>query len=346
MLQKLKIAVFSRPGPCFPNVISQGLVDMLRDLQIESKIFYDSIPMLMRLLPLNKKPKRWYNNLQFRIRNKLVHYREDKKLIKELKKYDAIIISECYPNAFWRNYFAIEELKALFHGPVISYTESPLNAAPLNKERLLDKDDYGEDIYDFNLFVTDVMETKISPNEKQAIAGNNLSHNTSLTITAKKEFTAVVDFAQPGYERYREQQLHTLVKMGIKTIVLEGRYPIEEIRNIYAQASVFFISFPETFGLPIAECLACGAYVFTPDSAWPMAWRLDEHPVSMAPGILPSCFRVYSNEADLENQLREIMNTYDPKNTPAVVFNTFLAHYRKFYYGDREALQSLLNKFN
>ena len=319
---------------------------MLADLKIESKIFYDSIPMLMRLLPLSKKPKRWYNNLQFRIRNKFVHYRRDKRLIRELKKYDAIVISECYPNAFWRNYFAIEELKSVFGGPVISYTESPLDAAPLNKEKLLDKDDYSESIYDFNLFVTDVMETKIGPGERQAIAGNNLSHNTSLTLTEKKAFIAVVDFAQPGYEQYRQQQIQTLAKMGIQTIALEGRYPIEEIRKIYAQASVFFLSFPETFGLPIAECLACGAYIFTPNSAWPMAWRLDEHPVSMAPGILPDCFRVYNNEADLENKLRQIMETYDPKNTPSAVFHTFLEHYHKFYYGDKEALQSLLNKLN
>ncbi|MEO5684457.1 MAG: hypothetical protein ABIQ88_17585 [Chitinophagaceae bacterium] len=340
----MKIAILSRPGPCFPNVISLGLAATLDEIGVKNKIFYDSIPMLMRLLPFSKKPKRWSNSLQYRIRNKVSAYVKDQRLLKELSEYDAIILSECYPNAFWKNYFAIEELKRKFKGPVISYTESPLDAAPRNKMRLLDKDDYNEDLYDFNLFVTDTMEVKKEPGPRQAVFGTNVSHNTTLVPGKKKAFIAIVDFAQPGYESWREQQIRVLNKLNIETIILEGRHPIEEMRRIYAEAAVFFLAFPETFGLPIAECLSCGTAVFTPSSAWPMAWRLDEQPVSMGPGILPDCFHVYDDEVDLEKRLAAFIESYDLQKTSLAVFNSFSTHYNRFYAGDKQALEYLLRQ--
>ena len=319
---------------------------MLNELGVANKIFYDSIPMLMRLLPLRKKPKRWHNNLQFRIRNKLTHYSKDKHLLKELQQYDAIVLSECYPNAFWKNYLAIEEFKKIYEGALISYTDGPLDAAPLHKIKHLDKDDYDESVYDFNLFVTDTLEIKTRVHDKQAVAGICIAQNAALRPQQKKEFIAVVDFAQPGYEAYREQQIRVLRKTGIKTIVLDGTYPIQTIREIYREAAIFFLSFPETFGLPIAECLACGTYVCTPDSAWPMAWRLDAAPLSWAPGVLPDCFRVYQNETELENMLLGLRAEYDLVKTPLAVFNRFKEYYPRFYNGDEQALKNMLEQLN
>lgn len=340
----MQVAILSRQGDCFPNVISQGLAGMLDELGVKSKIFYDGIPMLMRLLPLNKRPKRWHNNLQFRIRNKVVNYSKDRNLIKKLNNYDAIILSECYPNAFWKNYFAIEELRNLCRGPIISYTDGPLAAAPLHQIRHLDTNDYAESIYDFNLFVTDKIEIRKELNRKQAVIGLNIAQHTGLHPSKKEEFIAVVDFAQPGYDVYRMEQINTLKRLGINTIILEGRYSMKDIRKIYQQASVFFLSFPETFGLPISECLACGAYVFSPDSAWPMAWRLNERLMPMGQGALPDCFQIYTSEAELENKLIKIKKTYDAEKTPLDVFNTFLENYAKFYYGDKDALKYILDQ--
>lgn len=300
--------------------------------------------MLMRLLPLNKKPKRWYNNFQFRIRNKLTNYLADKKLISELNNYDAIILAECYPNAFWKNYFAIDEMKKKYRGKFISYTEAPIDSAPLNKLKHFDKDDYDEGIYDFNLFVTDLMEVKSNLNSKQVVAGINISHIESLHPYPKKEFIAVVDFAQPGYEMYREQQINVLAKLKINTIALEGYYDIEEIRKIYSQAAVFFLSFPETFGLPIAECLASGTYVYSPDSSWPMAWRLNEDAKPMGEGILPDCFKIYRNNEELENKLTELLKDYNQEETPIKVFNTFIENYNNFFYGDKKAVKYIIDQ--
>jgi hypothetical protein len=340
----VRIAIFSRPGACFPNIISLGLRGMLNDLGIENKIFYDSIPMLMRLLPLSEKPKRWHNNLQFRIRNKITHYFADRKLMREISKYDAIILSECYPNAFWKNFFAIKELRNRYKGCIISYTESPLDSAPLNKKKQMNDYDYDELLYDYNLFVTGLMEVKTDLKQNQAVIGVNLDNKELLKPTEKDEFFALIDFAQPGYETQRKQQLSVLKKLGVKYIALEGRYPIDEIRRLYSKAAVFFLAFPETFGLPISECLACGTYVFTPNSSWPMAWRLDENPVSMGPGLLPACFQVYDGDMDLENKLKNLMHTYNLKHTPEYVFNNFIEHYGRFYFGEPNALLDITKK--
>ena len=107
----MKIAILSRPGDCFPNIISKGLVEMFAKENVYAEIINDAIPMLMRLLPLSEEPKHWKNNLHFRIRNKIKFYFHDYKIINRLEKYDAIILSECLPNAYWRNYYDIESLK-------------------------------------------------------------------------------------------------------------------------------------------------------------------------------------------------------------------------------------------
>ena len=233
-----------------------------------------------------------------------------------------------------------------YQGYLISYTEGPLDSAPLNKQKHLDKDDYDESIYDFNLFVTDIMELRKELNTKQALAGVNISNYEILTPIHKTEFLAVLDFVQPGFEKYRHDQIRVLQSLGIKTIQLEGWYKIEEIRRIYSQASAFFLSFPETFGLPIAECLACGAYIFSPDSSWPMSWRLDKNLVSMGPGQLPDCFQIYQDEADLRLKLSVLLKAFNPLQTANSVFNIYTKHYNHFYAGNQQGIQYLLDQLN
>jgi hypothetical protein len=342
----MKIAIISRSGPCFPNIISQGLMHSLKQLDNHVDIFYEGIPFLMRLLPLSKRPKRWHNNWHFRLRNKIIFYLKDKAFIKTLNNYDIIIISECYPNAFWKNYFAIEELRKLYKGKVVSYTEAPIEAAPANKLRHFDEDDYDETRFNYNLFVTDRMEIEWVLNEKQSKFGINLTYNKKLVPKTKTNFIAVVDFAQPGYENIRATQLAILKKLEIETIVLEGRYPIEEIQEIYRNAAIFFMAFPETFGLPIAECLACGTMIATPSSSWPMAWRINENPKSNEEGTLPSqCFKVYKNETDLEQMLIDLQQNFDFIETPLKVVREFKNVYSHFYNGNIEALKSMMKDF-
>lgn len=344
-IQIVKVAICTRTGDCFPNIISRGLSDLLNQLRIEHKVFDNSIPFLMRLLPLNEKPTRWHNSFHYRVYNKLKYHKQDRQLLQQLKKFDIIILSECLPNAFWKNYLAIETLKEKLNKPVLSYTDAYIENAPLHRKLWLGANDNGAERFAKNLCPSPVTELKSKENDNWKAIGVNISVS-GLKPVVKKEIIAVVDFAQKGYEAYREQQLSVLKKLGIKTIVLEGRYPIKQIREIYQQAAMFFLAFPETFGLPIAECLAGGAYIFTPQSGWPMAWRLDEQPMPWGPGKLADCFKVYANEDELVHQLVEIIQHYDKEKTPLKVFDSFMRHYPTFYYGDGQALKEVLSSIH
>ena len=106
------------------------------------------------------------------------------------------------------------------------------------------------------------------------------------------------------------------------------------------------MAFPETYGLPIGECLASGTRIITPNSSWPMAWRLNDQPMPWGPGDLPECFTVYQSEGELENQLLKLMQEFDGKKTPFQVFDTFIKHYPDFYYGNLDALKDILKQYN
>lgn len=338
----MKVGIFSRTGACFPGIISTGLSEMFHELGIENEIIPGSIPFLMRLLPLSDRPKRWNNNLSFRLRNKLAFFIRDRRLIRRLQQYDAIVISECYANAFWKNYFAVETFRLHFHKPVISYTEAPLNAAPVNRLNELETGDYDETRFDYNLFVSERMEVAAGIRSNQAVIGMNIV-NPALYPEKRERLFALLDFDQPGYETFRAQQVRVLTKMGIETVSLKGRYPIEEIRKIYRQATLIFLSFPETIGLPIAECLACGTVVASPDISWPMAWREDSEQFEQ-PGKLPACFLVYSDDKDLEQKLGELLHRYDPERTPVETRENFVKHYDRYFRGNKQALAGLLKQ--
>ena len=339
----MKIAILSRDGGCFPNVISVGLSSMLNKLNIENKIFHNSIPYLMRLLPLNKQPKRWKNNWHFRIRNKLKYFKDDLLLTKELKFYDIIILSECLPNGLWYNFLDIETLRKKLKKPVLYYCDGPLTSAPIHKKLLLEKGDYDNSRFDFNLFITNRIEIHAEVEEKSQVIGLNIESQIGKE-TEKKEFFALLDFVHPGYEAYRFQQIEVLKKLNINYLELQGKYSPEAIRNLYKEASIFFLSFPETFGLPIAECLASGTKVFTPYSNWPMAWRLNKDIMPWGPGELPSCFAVYENKNILEKILLREKDNYDLAISPKETKKCFIEHYPDYYYGNLDNLKKALTE--
>ena len=129
-----------------------------------------------------------------------------------------------------------------------------------------------------------------------------------------------------------------LDELGIKTICLSGKYTFDQIRSIYKKSAVYFMQSYEAFGLPIAECLACGVQIFTPNSGWPMAWRLDEKPEVHGPGILPTCFTVYDGEHDLRKKLFLFKQAYNLQMTPKIIFENFTLNYPHLYYGNQKEI--------
>jgi hypothetical protein len=332
----LKVAILTRPDFRSPRVLADSLKDHLERQGAEVEVFY-GIDVLNRLVSL----KRSGLSIHFWLTKKMKNYFNDKRLLKKLKKFDTIIISECIPNAFLSKMYNIEKFKKMIKKPVGLYEVYYLENAPTQID-FLKKDKNGlSEKYDFHLSVAEVTEIKKTTVRNWYPIGLK-SEFWNLKPLPKKEIFAIVDFVQPGYEMIRETQIKALNKAEIKYIALDRTYTFAEVRNIYQEAAIFFIQFPEAFGVSILECLCCGCQIFTVRSAWPMSWRLNENPAIHGEGILPDCFTIYQDEVQLVKELIAFKSNYDLKESPKKVFDNFLAHYPHYYYGNEAEMSRLV----
>lgn len=315
-----------------PEILAQSVKLQLHDVGFSGDINYN-IDCLSRLVPFNKSKVR----LHFWLRRKLQFWLKDYRTLKEIKKANFVIVSECSPNAFWQHLYGIERLKQLVNVPVINLEVYHLENAPTQYELLLKNKQPLLNRFDFHFYVSPVTEIKEN-NPTKGFCIGLLASSWKMSPAGKSTLFAIVDFAQSGYELIREMQIQVLNTLGIPFVSLQGEYTISEIRSLYQQASIYFMQSPEAFGLPILECLCAGAQIFTPDSAWPMSWRLDEKPLVHAKGLLPDCFCVYNNEVDLMEKLSAVKANFHSVNTCQEVFNNFLQHYPHLYYGNKSAI--------
>lgn len=272
-----------------------------------------------------------------------LHWWADSRLFSKLAQMDAVILCGTTPNAFRRRSYDVDRLRRATGRPVLYYSVQYLENAPSLVRRLRDQGDHGVEVFDWHLAVSDVTELRGRPRPPWHHIGLYL-RSTGLRPVEKSSFLAVVDFARPGFERYRHEQVQVLTDLGIPFLTLDRPYPMAEIRQVYRRASLFFIQFPESFGMPIAECLACGALICTPHSSWPMAWRTDEEPTMHGEGQLPECFLLYQNVEDLRAKVATLRDEYDLKVTPQRVFDSFLETYPERYEGNQEALAAVMER--
>jgi len=332
----MKIAILTRSDYRSPRVLANSLKLQLEQDGVEIEIIYE-INLLSRLVSLKESGL----NFHFWLKRKLQYFSKDVNLLRKLKKFDTIIISECTPNGFIRRLYNVEKFKRIIRKPVGLYEVYYLGNAPTKIDSLKKSNNALFERFDFHLSVSNVTEIKSLPSQNYYSIGI-FAQSWKLKPLPKKEILAVVDFIQPGYEQYRKFEIAALNKAGIKYISLEKQYSFEEIRNIYQRSAIFFIQFPEAFGVSILECLCCGCQIFTRESSWPMSWRLNENPETHGEGSLPDCFTIYKNENELEKELAAFKENYDLTETPKKVFANFLAHYPQFYYGNEKESQRLL----
>ena len=337
----IKIAIVTRPQNSSPRILAETLQQFLSNCNTKNQVFY-RVNTFKRLIKY-KDVKHKYKFFQWVV-YKMIFYVRDKMFIRRLKSYDAIIISDCTPISFLKETYNIEKLRKIMGAiPIIFYEVYYLANAPTQIEALQKMNQPLFERFNWHLSVTNVTEIKSKVSSQWSHIGLYLK-GSGLKPVEKKRHLAIVDFAQPGHEYFREQQISILEQLKIPYISLKGRFTIEEIRNIYKEATFYFMQSSESFGLPIAECLSCGSYILTPDSSWPMSWRLDENPTVHGPGILADCFIVYDGAEDLKKKLEKIMKDYDFIRSPQEVFDIFFRYYQTFYEGSQIALIDLLQR--
>lgn len=338
-----KLAIITRSQNSSPRVLAESLNMLIKKLGSDSEIHF-KINVIKRLLNY-KDVKEKHNRVLWFI-YKCIFLVSDRFYLKKLKNFQAIIISDCCPLGFLNNEYNIEKLRLLLGNiPILFYEVYYLGNAPSQIKMLKKNNHHTIDRYNWHLSVSQVTEIKNKPTAPWSQVGIYLK-GLGLKPVTKKELLAIVDFAQPGFENFRKEQIKVLNELNIPFISLERRYKIEEIRKIYQNGTFYFMQSTEAFGLPIAECLCYGNYIITPNSSWPMSWRLDENPQIHGPGKLPECFIVYDDDKQLKNTLEALKENYDLEKTPKKVFDMFLENYPSFYEGNPTALKEVLEKID
>lgn len=336
----MRVAILARPDNRSPKVLALGLQQMLNQLGIESEVIYEAPGLLMRLFSLGTS-LRFPIKFHYRLRRKLAHWAQDKRLLSKLCSFDLVILSECIPNAFWKGYYDIEGLKKRVNKPVALYEVYYIGNSDKQVRDLQAGHDHDVSRFDWYLSISPTTEVTGIPSASKR--WNNIGLNiayTGLAPVEKKEFTVLIDFAQPGFEKERAEQLEVLKELNIPFIELKGQYSFEEIRSLYKKASVLMVQFPEAFGLPIAECLSTGASIMLPNEFWAMSWRLNKE---QGEGyFLPDCFITYHSKEEMKEKLMTMRNGYHPVETPKSVFDTFIRHYPDFYYGNISSLDAAI----
>ncbi len=336
-----KVAIITKPKNSSPKVLAICLNHFLKDNGYNADLFF-KIEVFKRLLSYYDV-KNKYNILSWRL-YQAIHYISDRWFLKKLKTYDAIIIAETSPRIYFKDIYNISLLKEkLGDIPIVYHGVYFLGNAPTMVEMLAENGQYSSKIFDWHLSVSEVTEIRQKPTPPWSTIGMYLK-STGLKPRPKKELFALVDFEREGHEETRKIQIETLEALDIPYVALSGSFSIEEIRELYKKATFYFIQFAESFGVPIAECLSCGSYIFTPDSSWGMAWRLDENPQIHGPGTLADCFVVYEDQKDLTKKLENLQANYDLEETPKKVFNIFHENYPHYYDGNVTILKDFMDR--
>lgn len=258
-------------------------------------------------------------------------------LYREVKKCDFVIVITVVPEAFLPKTFdLLGELRRRLSIPILSYSNYFFGNRSMWPIWIINNypESLGYDTYDYYL-CSSVQSCYNLPALGNPFIKIGFSlQNTSLTYTKKNNrIIALIDFPRSGYEELRALQLKVLHKLNIETIELTKKMSREELYNIYDKCSFLFLSFPESFGVPILEFQAAGGLVFIPNRDYVMSHWLNNN------ADLGSNFILYEeNERNLEEILTEQQIKFNAKSN----FDCFVREYPDFFHGNLSNLKKVV----
>ena len=347
----MKVAILSDTRETYVKPLGEGLHRMLLELGVDAHLFPDGLDRLAGIqLPFRSHiadasrgslPR---NLLRYLLKEVPSFY----PFILQLRQFDAVIVVSGIVRAYLRSFFSDESVRRLLPNvPLVLYDlyYLPIRGPWMRRlkqgspEHGIPVPGWGVERYDWFLVASAVSECAMPPGDQPySSIGLHLDDGT-LKPEPKKEFVALIDFEQHCHHE-RAIQILACERTQTKYTVLQGRYPMAKIREIYRQASIYFIAMRESFGLPICELQACGAYVFTPYSHWCPSHWVKEDIYTEGPGVLASPnFIVYNNDLDtLIEQIQRVKQRYDP----LTVVDTFQKYHPQYYRGNKAELEQFL----
>jgi len=351
----MNVAILADNADNFVKPRAEGLHRMLQQLGVSSKVWYDGLLFLDHQLkrePLSfSSPKAAVKGLLHLVNPPMKAFFEQRW--KELTSVDLIVVVETIPTAYLNYHLnRIEEIRQrLPHIPIVLYSSIYLGTCGEWIGFLKRGNDYhgfikgaghyGLERYDWHLIASASTDYPL-PKGFQPLTemGCNLNDGT-LFPEQNGQFTALLDFERPNHMQERAIQILALEKTNTPYKVLNGRYPMAEIRKIYRQSAIYFLAHLEAFGLPIVKLQASGSLVFTPYANW--AWAHYNKPNLTVPGEGPLSpnFVVYHNNLDtLCQKIEEAKAAFNPDQA----LRTFKQWDNRFWEGNMPALQTFVDK--
>ncbi|MFK5985122.1 MAG: hypothetical protein QM479_06825 [Pseudomonadota bacterium] len=346
----MKVAILENNQPGFIKPMAAGLQKMLSKLEVQADIFPNGLAMLNSGLVYSLKnslkniAKSSINLIhpQYFLIQKNVSCSELKKFEAQIAHYDVLIVVCNIPDAFLANkLLLIEKIRTKLSIPIVLYQNYYLATRGNWSRKIFASRGFGLERYDWYLAASVVSEYPLN-NETHpfSLIGHDL-RDSALFTGQKKSFKVLLDFNQKGFETYRQLQIQALNETQIEYTQLSGHYSYHEINKLYRQHSVLFLSFRESFGLPIVENQLCGNYIFTPHKNWAPSHYINKSLYTAGEGELGSNFKVYDNELDkLKKLLRECKKQYPSKK----IVTNFKLEYPDLYHGNLSELKKFIDK--
>lgn len=348
----MKVAVIAEDRHGFIKPMSLGLNRMLHSLGVQTHYFDRGLAMLDHHFAYSLKieGRNWLKRAINKIKprsfelQQTVSSKEVAAFEQQLEDFDLIIVVCPLPKSFIADQLpGIERLRLKTNVPIVLYQNYYLATRGDWPAKIKDPKNYGGGFglerFDWYLGASVVSEYPLSQKQHPfSLIGHDLRAD-NLGLEDKAEFRVLLDFPQKGFESYRQRQIDALNACDIPYTELKGRYSQDEIRSLYRSHCALFLSFRESFGLPIVENQLCGNLIFTPFARWAPSHFINKSVYDPGEAALGSNFVVYDNDLEqLKSQLIKARARFSPERNLA----QFKKDYPHLYSGDLEALKKLL----
>lgn len=352
----MKVAILANNQPGFIRPMAAGLKKMLDSQGVKAEIFPNGLAILnYRMIKtfeahMKNAVKSVFNLVRKRqyLLQKNISWFTVEKFEAQLSRFDLIVVVCNLPDAFLAKQLSrIEKIRTQTNIPIVLYQNYYLASRGDWSRQIMDPAIYGGGFglerYDWYLVASAVSEYPLS-NEchPYSLIGHDL-RDGSLYAELDKPFRVLLDFKRKGFESFRQLQIQALEETNTEYLQLSDHYDAHEINMLYRQHSAIFLSFRESFGLPVVENQLCGNIIFAAHKNWVSSHYINKSVHVAGEGALGRNFIIYDNELDkLKTLIRECQKNHQPEKVVAY----FREDYPALYHGDLVALKAFLYKLS
>jgi hypothetical protein len=351
-MTKMRIIILSDDTPTYLKPMALSLSRMFTRLNIDSEIFFDGTRILniKKNYKFTDKIKNFKRRLvNFFIKDKYKNHihptsQEFNSLCEKIKNFDAVFVCAHMPYNLSNDFYqGIDMLRKKIKIPIIDYELCFLwSTKPRWYKEVSDQGVFsGFNRYDHYVLISQMSNLPIKEKSHWPITVIGGDFRDKELFPEQKDFRALIDFDKKTKFEERKIQIKVLEELNIPYTILSGTYTHSELYKIFRKHSIYFLSMPENFGLPIVELQNCGCKVFIPHKYWAAAHYINKDPQEKGDGDLNSNFVVYDNDPEI---LKEKIYNLKEKFSSKEIVEEFSNKNLEYYSGNLLNLKKVLDK--